>query len=75
MTIPEGLQQANNLPKRKLPVCVELENLIPESVMNVIVRESNSEARSDEFTSKDMFYSVNNDDLERVAEILGHHYC
>lgn len=42
--------------------------------MNVVLRGgmvSSSGRVTTEFNSRDMFYAVQNDDLERVAEILG----
>lgn len=42
--------------------------------MNVVLRGhvvSASGRVTTEFTSRDMYYAVQNDDLERVAEILG----
>lgn len=53
---------------------INFEQLIPESVMNVVLRGrmvSSSGRVTTEFNSRDMFYAVQNDDLERVAEILG----
>lgn len=53
---------------------INFEQLIPESVMNVVLRGrmvSTSGRVTTEFNSRDMFYAVQNDDLERVAEILG----
>ncbi|XP_061387552.1 homeobox protein 5 [Musca vetustissima] len=51
---------------------INYEHLIPESVMNVVAARgrSRSTATLTEFTTKDMYYAVKNDDLERVAEIL-----
>lgn len=49
---------------------MSLETLIPESVMNVVGR-TNGRRTNSEFSAKDMYYAVKNDDLERVAEILG----
>ncbi|KAH8276360.1 hypothetical protein KR026_004772 [Drosophila bipectinata] len=53
---------------------INFEQLIPDSVMNVVLRGhvvSASGRVTTEFTSRDMYYAVQNDDLERVAEILG----
>lgn len=53
---------------------INFEQLIPESVMNVVLRDrivSSSGRVTTEFNSRDMYYAVQNDDLERVAEILG----
>ncbi|XP_055910325.1 histone-lysine N-methyltransferase EHMT2 isoform X2 [Eupeodes corollae] len=52
---------------------MSLETLIPESVMNVVGR-TNGRRTNSEFSPKDMYYAVKNDDLERVAEILGSGY-
>ncbi|XP_001355265.3 uncharacterized protein G9a isoform X2 [Drosophila pseudoobscura] len=52
---------------------INFEQLIPDSVMNVVLRGhvmSASGRVTTEFTSRDMYYAVQNDDLERVAEIL-----
>ncbi|XP_017067517.1 histone-lysine N-methyltransferase EHMT2 [Drosophila eugracilis] len=52
---------------------INFAQLIPDSVMNVVLRGhvvSASGRVTTEFTSRDMFYAVQNDDLERVAEIL-----
>ncbi|XP_020713800.1 uncharacterized protein LOC101448499 [Ceratitis capitata] len=61
---------------------INFEQLIPESVMNVVLRgraPSNRDGRRgasstrssiSEFSTRDMYYAVKNDDLERVAEIL-----
>ncbi|XP_039497074.1 histone-lysine N-methyltransferase EHMT2 isoform X1 [Drosophila santomea] len=52
---------------------INFAQLIPESVMNVVLRGhvvSASGRVTTEFTSRDMYYAVQNDDLERVAEIL-----
>ncbi|XP_030382047.1 uncharacterized protein LOC115629669 isoform X2 [Scaptodrosophila lebanonensis] len=56
---------------------INFEQLIPESVMNVVLRGrmvSASGRVTTEFTSGDMYYAVQNDDLERVAEILAADY-
>lgn len=53
---------------------IHFEQLIPESVMNVVAgaRGRLHAARAtSEFSTRDMYYAVKNDDLERVAEILG----
>jgi len=53
---------------------INFAQLIPDSVMNVVLRGhvvSASGRVTTEFTSRDMYYAVQNDDLERVAEILG----
>lgn len=53
---------------------ISFEQLIPESVMNVVLRDrivSSSGRVTTEFNTRDMYYAVQNDDLERVAEILG----
>lgn len=45
--------------------------------MNVVLRDrivSSSGRVTTEFNSRDMYYAVQNDDLERVAEILGRAY-
>lgn len=43
--------------------------------MNVVTARGRTlqarNANSTEFTTKDMYYAIKNDDLERVAEILG----
>lgn len=55
-------------------VNINYDKLIPESVMNVVnARGRTLQAlnHTSEFTTKDMYYAVKNDDLERVAEILG----
>ncbi|EDX16735.1 GD16494 [Drosophila simulans] len=52
---------------------INFAQLIPESVMNVVLRGhvvSASGRVTTEFTPRDMYYAVQNDDLERVAEIL-----
>ncbi|XP_016948468.2 histone-lysine N-methyltransferase EHMT2 [Drosophila biarmipes] len=52
---------------------INFAQLIPDSVMNVVLRGhvvSASGRVTTEFTSRDMYYAVQNDDLERVAEIL-----
>ncbi|KAH8420433.1 hypothetical protein KR009_010304 [Drosophila setifemur] len=52
---------------------INFEQLIPDSVMNVVLRGHVVSATgrvTTEFTSRDMYYAVQNDDLERVAEIL-----
>ncbi|KAL7744146.1 hypothetical protein ACLKA6_009126 [Drosophila palustris] len=52
---------------------INFEQLIPESVMNVVQRGrmvSSSGRVTTEFNTRDMYYAVQNDDLERVAEIL-----
>lgn len=78
MSIPEGELIAERT-RRRFPSVIEMDKLIPESVMNIasqrqiggnncVVDASNN---GNEFTSKDMFYAINNDDLERVAEIIG----
>ena len=51
---------------------INFEQLIPESVMNVVGRGT-SEVVVD-FSTRDMYYAIKNDDLERVAEILGKHF-
>jgi len=46
--------------------------------MNVVLRGhvvSASGRVTAEFTPRDMYYAVQNDDLERVAEILGKFAC
>lgn len=56
---------------------INFEQLIPESVMNVVQRGrmvSSSGRVTTEFNSRDMYYAVQNDDLERVAEILAADY-
>ncbi|XP_017871984.1 PREDICTED: LOW QUALITY PROTEIN: serine-rich adhesin for platelets [Drosophila arizonae] len=56
---------------------INFEQLIPESVMNVVLRDrivSSSGRVTTEFNSRDMYYAVQNDDLERVAEILAADY-
>ncbi|XP_017852088.1 histone-lysine N-methyltransferase EHMT2 [Drosophila busckii] len=56
---------------------IPFEQLIPESVMNVVLRGhivSSSGRVTTEFSSRDMYYAVQNDDLERVAEILAADY-
>ena len=54
---------------------INYDKLIPESVMNVVTARGRTlqtrTANSTEFTTKDMYYAIKNDDLERVAEILG----
>lgn len=60
----------SNGPEKKT---MSLESLIPESVMNVVGR-TNGRRTNSEFSPKDMYYAVKNDDLERVAEILGSGY-
>lgn len=55
-------------------VNINYDKLIPESVMNVVnARGRTLQAHNQvtEFTTKDMYYAIKNDDLERVAEILG----
>uniref|UniRef100_A0A1I8NR74 Histone-lysine N-methyltransferase n=1 Tax=Stomoxys calcitrans TaxID=35570 RepID=A0A1I8NR74_STOCA len=49
---------------------INYEHLIPESVMNVVAARGRSRSSVTEFSTKDMYYAVKNDDLERVAEIL-----
>ncbi|XP_075159350.1 histone-lysine N-methyltransferase G9a [Haematobia irritans] len=49
---------------------INYEHLIPESVMNVVAARGRSRNSLTEFSTKDMYYAVKNDDLERVAEIL-----
>ncbi|XP_019893462.2 probable serine/threonine-protein kinase DDB_G0282963 [Musca domestica] len=50
---------------------INYEQLIPESVMNVVAARGRDRSTTvNEFTTKDMYYAVKNDDLERVAEIL-----
>uniref|UniRef100_A0A0A1WMV7 Histone-lysine N-methyltransferase EHMT2 n=1 Tax=Zeugodacus cucurbitae TaxID=28588 RepID=A0A0A1WMV7_ZEUCU len=75
---------SNTVPLRTLRAHqINFEQLIPESVMNVVLRgrapTSNRDARRgasstrssiSEFSTRDMYYAVKNDDLERVAEIL-----
>lgn len=66
-----GLSSSNgrlSVVKHQPQQCLDLVKYIPESVMNVVVRENG--ASINDFTTKDMFYAVNNDDLERVAEII-----
>ncbi|EDW82692.2 uncharacterized protein Dwil_GK24998 [Drosophila willistoni] len=56
---------------------ITFEQLIPDSVLNVVLRGhvvSASGRVTTEFTSRDMYYAVQNDDLERVAEILAADY-
>ncbi|XP_034480218.1 platelet binding protein GspB [Drosophila innubila] len=56
---------------------INFEQLIPESVMNVVQRGrmvSSSGRVTTEFNTRDMYYAVQNDDLERVAEILAADY-
>lgn len=79
-----GSAASNTVPLRTLRTHqINFEQLIPESVMNVVLRgraPSNRDARRgasstrssmSEFSTRDMYYAVKNDDLERVAEILG----
>uniref|UniRef100_A0A1A9X5N0 Histone-lysine N-methyltransferase n=1 Tax=Glossina brevipalpis TaxID=37001 RepID=A0A1A9X5N0_9MUSC len=61
------------------PMMINYEQLIPESVMNVAVRRQSTASMSRnknavEFTTRDMYYAIENDDLERVAEILASNY-
>nr|XP_036232839.1 uncharacterized protein LOC106615058 [Bactrocera oleae] len=78
-----GSAASNTVPLRTLRTHqINFEQLIPESVMNVVLRgraPSNRDARRgasstrssmSEFSTRDMYYAVKNDDLERVAEIL-----
>ncbi|XP_036339174.1 uncharacterized protein LOC118748683 [Rhagoletis pomonella] len=72
----------NSVPKRTKSLQINFEQLIPESVMNVVLRGRASSTRDgrrgasstrssiSEFSTRDMYYAVKNDDLERVAEIL-----
>lgn len=39
--------------------------------MNVVAARGRARSSLTEFSTKDMYYAVKNDDLERVAEILG----
>ncbi|KAM7349030.1 histone-lysine N-methyltransferase G9a [Cochliomyia hominivorax] len=58
-------------------VNINYDKLIPESVMNVVNargRTLQTHNQPCEFTTKDMYYAVKNDDLERVAEILASNY-
>ncbi|XP_053951467.1 serine-rich adhesin for platelets [Anastrepha ludens] len=70
-------------PKHTKPLQINFEQLIPESVMNVVLRGRAPSSRDGrrgtvgstrssipEFSTRDMYYAVKNDDLERVAEIL-----
>ncbi|XP_046801895.1 histone-lysine N-methyltransferase EHMT2, partial [Lucilia cuprina] len=58
-------------------VNINYDKLIPESVMNVVNargRTLQTHNQATEFTTKDMYYAIKNDDLERVAEILASNY-
>lgn len=74
-----SLKQPINMKKKLIQNTntLKLEQLIPESVMNVVGRigssvvNSRQNGRNSEFSTKDMYYAVKADDLERVAEILG----
>lgn len=84
-----------------IPMEINYEQLIPESIMNIVARRHNAITRNSdsrgnsnrlrisndiesinnknnkntasEFTTRDIYYAIKNDDLERVAEILGNY--
>lgn len=55
---------------------LELEKIIPQSVVDVVVAAQNNFpfSRTTSYTNKDVFYAINKNDVERVAEIIGKRY-
>lgn len=62
-----------SLPHRDRVFLLELEKLIPDSVIDLIVRarENFSYTDSVSCTTKDLFYAIHKNDVNRVAEIIG----
>lgn len=61
------------LPQRDRVFLLELEKLIPESVIDLIVRARENFPYTDAigYTTKDLFYAIHKNDVNRVAEIIG----
>lgn len=50
-----------------------IEKIVPDYVVAILVRAQNSApfAQGQKFSTKDVFYAVNNNDVERMADIIG----
>lgn len=71
MTI--GAHSYQSIKTRNESYLLDIEKLVPDTVEAILVRAQNhiSFTENRTFTSKDVFYAVTKDDIDRMAEIIG----
>lgn len=73
MSITSSSNKYEHHNSRDRQLIVNIEKIVPNHVIAILERAQNeaSLAQGHTFTTKDVFYAVNNDDIERMAEIIG----
>lgn len=68
-----GAHTYQAIKSREESCLLDIEKLVPETVEAILVRAQNHFpfAENRVFTSKDVFYAVTKDDIDRMAEIIG----
>lgn len=67
-----GTHSYRTLKSREEASLLEIERLVPESIINTLARAQNRFpfSRGNQFTNKDVFHAITRDDTERLAEII-----
>ena len=64
-----SINALDNIPK--IRTTIDVDKLIPESILNTLANaQSMVDLGNFNFTTRDLFNAINNDDVERVAEII-----
>lgn len=73
MSISIGNSNFDHSKNRDHAIMLNVEKIMPDYVVAILVRAQNnaSFAQAHKFTTKDVFYAVNHNDIERMAEIIG----
>lgn len=59
---------------RERSIIVNLEKIMPDYVVDILVlaqKRANAAEAGQQFTTKDVFYAINNNDIDRMARIIG----
>lgn len=73
MSISTGANNYDHNKSRDHAIMLNVEKLMPDYVVAILMRAQNNAtfAQGQKFTTKDVFYAVNHNDIERMAEIIG----